>query len=302
MRLVASLSWRLGCALNRAFTHCDDLAASPGVNDTMLKLLDEGVCYSFSVIGNGFGFQDLRDRVTSGQTSTHVSFWVHLNLSEGLPAAAPEHVPLLLNSKGQLHWSFMQVFRQLVLSSRSRRQLLLKQIEIEWRAQIDRVLSLTDQETIHVVGVDGHQHVHVIPPLFRLASRLTIATQRKYVRVPYEALYFAKFSDVLTLAWWIGLTKSVVLRICLRFCKSAQRSHQFVGVIYSGKMTQLAAKRGVDASIRNSYDSLPILVLFHPCACLPDETSLWEGTNLGAWYADSWRHTEAEEIRRFHNL
>lgn len=268
----------------------------------MLELLDEGVCHSFSVIGNGFGFQDLQDRVTSGRVSAQVSFWVHLNLSEGFPAAAPELVPLLLNSKGQLHWSFMQVVRQLVLSSRSRRQLLLKQIEIEWRAQINRVLSLAGKDNIHVVGIDGHQHVHVIPPLFRIANRLQNETSRTHLRVPSEVPYFAKFSDVTTLAWWKGLTKSAVLRSCLLFCQTAQFSHNFVGVIYSGKMTREAAQRGVNASTRHDSDSSPVLVLFHPCACLPSEASMWDGTSLDTWYADPWRLTEKAEIREFHQL
>lgn len=288
--------------MNLEFAHCDDLAASPGVNEAMLKLLDDGVCHSFSILGNGYGFNDLRDRVDSGQIASDVDFWIHLNLSEGRPAAAPDEVPLLLNSSGQLHWSFIQIARKLAFSTSASRQSLLEQIEIEWRAQMNQVLSLTHRPNIHVVGLDGHQHVHVLPFLVHIARRLQSDSQIDYLRIPSETPYFSKSSDLTTLAWWIGFTKSIVLRTCLLICQSPRDAHRFVGVIYSGRMTMMSARRGVVACKRRGAGSSPILVLFHPCACLPSEAKLWSATSLAKWYRDPWRLIELDEIRLFHEV
>ena len=102
---------------------------------------------------------------------------VHLNLSDGKPIS-DQPVPTLTNEQGDFSGG-----PETLLLRLARRSLLLKEIELEWEAQIEKV-RLAGISPTHL---DGHKHVHMLPGLFEIALRLAKRNNIAAIRVAHEA-------------------------------------------------------------------------------------------------------------------
>jgi chitin disaccharide deacetylase len=103
---------------------------------------------------------------------------VHLNLSGGAPVAEPEAVNSLVNDSGQFDGGPESLLLRI-----AKRDVMLREVEQEWDAQIDKVKSAGIEPT----HLDGHKHVHMLPGLFEIALRLAKRHGIGAIRVAHEA-------------------------------------------------------------------------------------------------------------------
>ena len=113
-------------------------------------------------------------------------------------------------------------------------------VAIEWRAQLDLLRSRLGGKPIH--HLDGHQHLHVVPGLWRV----TLALQREYgvalIRRPCEPTRRAWLKDF---PMGAGLQ-------ALAACRAVRREERFFGV-------------GTSMAFRaRAYRRLGAAVLAHP--------------------------------------
>jgi predicted glycoside hydrolase/deacetylase ChbG (UPF0249 family) len=90
-------------------------------------------------------------------------FGVHLNLTQGRPVLPVARVPSLVGADGR--------FRPLgaFLIRLAFRRIVMDEVAAEWRAQIDAAR----RAGVRISHLDSHQHVHLIPRIFRrVAVRL----------------------------------------------------------------------------------------------------------------------------------
>ena len=99
-------------------------------------------------------------------------------------------LPLLVDGDGFFHRGFIGLFR-LVHSRRANEA--LEQIERECTAQTERLESLG----FELDHVDSHQHVHMIPQIFRIAAALA-AARGIAIRVADEPLFLPDREPVRT--------------------------------------------------------------------------------------------------------
>jgi len=160
--------------LRNLIVNADDLGWSDGVNRGIAEAHRHGIVTSASLLANGAAFVLA---VELARTTPGLGVGVHLNLSDGKPAAEPETVTSLLNDDGEF-----AVGPESLLLRLARRVLDLGEVEREWEAQITKVR----EAGIAPTHLDGHKHVHMLPGLFEIALRLAKRHGIAAVRVAHE--------------------------------------------------------------------------------------------------------------------
>jgi predicted glycoside hydrolase/deacetylase ChbG (UPF0249 family) len=155
--------------------NADDFCWTEGVNRGIVEAFGNGIVTSTSLLANGAAFAS---GIEALRSAPGLGIGVHLNLSDGPPVADRETVTSLLNDEG--------VFAggpESLLLRRARRGLLLREVEREWDAQIEKVR----EARIEPTHLDGHKHVHMLPGLFEIALRLAKRHAIGAIRVSLEA-------------------------------------------------------------------------------------------------------------------
>jgi len=163
-----------GQALKNLIVNADDLGWTEGVNRGIVEAFRHGIVTSASLLANGVAFAG---GVMAARSAPGLGVGVHLNLSDGKPVADREAVMSLLNDNGDFAGG-----PQSLLLKRARRGLVLREVEEEWAAQIQKVSDAGIQPT----HVDGHKHVHMLPGLFEIALRLAKKHGIGAIRVSLE--------------------------------------------------------------------------------------------------------------------
>lgn len=161
--------------MRNLIVNADDLGWTEGVNRGIVKAHREGLVTSTSLLANGRAF-DSAVRLES--SNPELGIGVHLNLSDGEPAAPAEKVAGLLNKAGLFEGGPGSLL--LKIASRSLR---LEEVEREWDAQIQKIRAAG----IKATHVDGHKHVHMLPGLFEIALRLAKKHGIGAIRISNEA-------------------------------------------------------------------------------------------------------------------
>jgi predicted glycoside hydrolase/deacetylase ChbG (UPF0249 family) len=154
--------------------NADDLAWTEGVNRGIAEAHRNGIVTSATLLANGAAFASAVELV---KTTPSLGVGVHLNLSDGKPVSPPDLVRSIVNDRGE----FVGGPEALLLRI-TRRNLQLKEVEIEWDRQIHKVVNAG----IHPTHLDGHKHVHMLPGMFEIALRLAKRNAIAAVRISHE--------------------------------------------------------------------------------------------------------------------
>jgi predicted glycoside hydrolase/deacetylase ChbG (UPF0249 family) len=151
--------------------NADDLGMTPGTNRAIFEGFDKGAITHTSVMANG----DYFDEAMEGMASRgELGLGVHLNLSYG--KALIEN-PLYCDDKSVFNLGYGAL-----LTKRNREFLLA--VEKEFEAQIKRVLERREVLT----HLDSHRHIHLIPHLYAIVTKLAKKYRIPRVRLINESL------------------------------------------------------------------------------------------------------------------
>lgn len=160
--------------MRNLIVNADDLGWTEGVNRGIVETHRKGLVTSTTLLANGRAFDS---GIDAARQNPELGIGVHLNLSDGPPAAPADQVPGLLNAAGELDIGPERLM--LRIASRS---LPLDEVEREWDAQIGKIR----EAGISPTHLDGHKHVHMLPGLFELALRLAKKHGIRAIRVAHE--------------------------------------------------------------------------------------------------------------------
>ena len=146
--------------MKRLIVNADDFGMAPGVNRAIVESHRTGIVTSTSLLANAAAFDEAAALARANPT---LAIGVHLNLTEGRPLSNPAKLGALVTGSGEFLGNPESLFFRMVAGRVS-----LDAIEREYHAQIQRVLAAG----IHPTHLDGHQHVHMWPPVFALTARL----------------------------------------------------------------------------------------------------------------------------------
>ena len=160
--------------MRNLIVNADDLGWTEGVNWGIVEAHRNGLVTSTTLLANGRAFDSALE---AARQNPQLGIGVHLNLSDGPPAAPADQVPGLLNSAGELDGG-----PEGLLLLIAHRGLQLDEIEREWDAQIRKIRNAGISPT----HLDGHKHVHMLPGLFELALRLAKKHGIRAIRLAHE--------------------------------------------------------------------------------------------------------------------
>lgn len=160
--------------MRNLIVNADDLGWTEGVNRGIAEAHRNGIVTSASLLANGAAFAS---GVELGRATPGLGVGVHLNLSDGPPAAPRDLVSGLLNERGELEGRPESLLLRL-----ARRSVLLEEVEREWDAQIRKVRECG----VHPTHIDGHRHVQMLPGLFEIALRLAKRHGIAAIRISHE--------------------------------------------------------------------------------------------------------------------
>ena len=160
--------------MKHLIVNADDFGMSPGINRAVLEAHRSGIVTSTSLLANGAAFEEA---VAAARATPALGVGVHVNLTQGCPVGGAAGLGALVGSDGEFLGNAERVYFRMVAG-----RISMDAAEREIRAQIERVQDAGIQPT----HLDGHQHVHMWPPLFALAARLAAEYGLWGVRVSRE--------------------------------------------------------------------------------------------------------------------
>lgn len=221
--------------MNRVIIHADDYAISGHVSESVAEQIKTGAIESISVMPNmsatEAGIRLLAPYANRVLTS------IHLNLVEGKCVADKELLPILTDEEGFFKLSWLQIMLKSV------RKEFRRQAAIEFRAQIKRTQGLLRQAGFTGrVRLDSHQHIHMIPGIFKTVCSLTKEFDVEYIRLTREPLLpFFRVKGLWKTYSVVNLAKNILLnlfaipdRYLLKRLKL--NYNYFFGLLITGKM------------------------------------------------------------------
>jgi chitin disaccharide deacetylase len=160
--------------MKRLIVNADDFGLTEGVNRAILDGHRNGIITSTTLMANGTAFDSA---VTTALATPDLGIGVHLNLTQGWPVSSASQIPSIVAHDGSFYPSPGELVKQVL-----RRSAKLKDIETELRSQIEKIASAG----IRITHLDGHKHIHLLPPIFGLVLKLARAYGIHCVRCPME--------------------------------------------------------------------------------------------------------------------
>jgi predicted glycoside hydrolase/deacetylase ChbG (UPF0249 family) len=208
----------------RLIVNADDLGLHQDINLGVYQAHTEGIVTSASVVACGAAFDHASTII---QECAELDVGVHLTLVEEQPLCQATEIPSLVGPDGRFLPSYRhltaRVLRGSVSSADVRREL---------RAQIERVIA-TGCRPSHL---DGHQHVHLLPPVWRIARELAGEYGIRRIRVPHFASLFGSPRSLFDPFFRLGL--NILSATVAGLAKAAEPKIRTVGLHLSGRLVE----------------------------------------------------------------
>ncbi len=241
---------------NKFILNADDFGINNSINKGILDGYNCGIINSTSLCANGDAFNSAINDILP--ECPNLCIGVHLNIIEG-KALCPEQVPLLVDKNGYFNNSWTQLLKN------SFNNEFLKQVEIEFRAQIEKI-----KTHLNPAHIDSHVHTHGIPNLFELTCKLANEYNIPYVRTQYEKPYITPvLSKHLNINYPVNQIKVLLLNTFSKINKKTlnrypnlKTNDYLIGVSYTGMMDDKTIKNGL--KVFKNRENLLIEALIHP--------------------------------------
>lgn len=209
----------------RLIVNADDFGLTEAVNEGIVEAHQGGIVTATTLIASGAAFAHA---VRLARKAPTLDVGVHLTLTEEQPVSPAREVPSLLGADGRFHPHATAFVKRYFAG-----QISLAEVERELDAQIARALS----QGFRISHLDGHQHVHMVPGIRRIAGKLAQKYGIPAIRFPREAprLYMLRDGD--------AAARLAQLFALNAFCaaadvRGAARPDHFVGFFYGGRLTK----------------------------------------------------------------
>ncbi len=146
--------------MKQLIVNADDFGIAPGVNRAIVEAHSTGIVTSTTLLANAAAFDEA---VAAARAHPSLAVGIHLNLTQGRPLSNPTLLGDLVNPSGEFLGNAEALYARMVTD-----RVPLDAIEREFHAQIQRVFAAGIRPT----HLDGHQHVHMWPPVFAITARL----------------------------------------------------------------------------------------------------------------------------------
>ncbi len=156
--------------------NADDFGLTRGVNEGIIRAHRDGILTSATLMATGPAFEDA---VEGARATPTLGVGCHLVLTGGVAIAPRKEIPSLVDAAGRLPRSLGSFVARL-----SSGRILTQEIEVELRAQIEKIRAAGIEPT----HCDTHKHTHAHPAVMKVLARLIQELKIPRVRKPVEDL------------------------------------------------------------------------------------------------------------------
>ena len=225
--------------------NADDFGYSKDNNEAIKLGYEAGIITATSLLANMEGYEHAVFEILP--KIKNIDIGIHFNIIEGKSLT---NQPMLCDKNGYFNNGYLK----LILKSNNKQ--FIKQIETEFRAQIEKILKHNK-----ISHIDSHVHTASIPNIHKLITKLAKEYNVKYIRTPYEKPYIV-LNKSLNFKFLINILKNILLNsFSLINKKEIKTNDYFVGVLYTGKMDEKTILNGLKW-IRKENSITEII--FHP--------------------------------------
>ena len=215
----------------------DDLALNENSNEAIFELINENILNGASILANGEYFNKA---IELFKNSKKFSLGVHLNIIEGKSLTNCK----VLGRNGVFNLNYLQ----LILLSFNKN--FLNEVEVEFRAQIEKTINEFQALDMYPERLDSHVHTHAIPNIFKIVEKLALEYKISYVRLQNEYIYKSngKYPKIINLIK-IFLLKFFTFFNKKRIKRSGLKFNDFiVGVGFTGEMNKNTIEDGINSA------------------------------------------------------
>ena len=276
------------------YINADDFGLSEGINKGIIDCINKGCVNSVSVIPNGHctikGIKNLNFKKLK-------KISIHLNLNEFSPLSNVKKIQDIIN-KDKLFLSPVRLLIINFFSFGSSRQKYKKQIEHELDLQIKSIISKINKKGI-TIGLDSHNHIHLIPFIFNIICKLSKKYKINYIRLPREKSILRQFNLMYAMEYSKNIIKVLALNFfCLIavFKKNDKIffNENFYGSLYSGNFTLKKLKKVMLIAVKNKGTTE---IISHPGYILKKDKKLWlSKKNIKNYFSNN-RKIEANALK-----
>ena len=207
-------------SIRRLIINADDYGLCPEVNDGIEELNEASMLGGVSLLANG----DWLSQAIGYLSKDHqLCAGAHLNTVEGNPVSASSKIEIIIDRKGAF-LGLPGLLRRWIQHPGT----TARAVEIEWRAQIERLLALG----IKLYHADSHQHLHAFPPAFKCIVRLCREYGITALRIPNDRVQVH-----LRLVGTLALRSSLALSHLATSTQGLQCNDHFLGFRRAGHYT-----------------------------------------------------------------
>lgn len=208
----------------------DDFGRSSAINAAIIQAHREGILTGASLMVGGEAWEEA---VALAHATPTLAVGLHLVVSGGPAVLSPDRLPHLVDADGRFPDDPLRLGLRYAYS-RAAQQELAEEVAAQFQRFAATGLPLSH--------VDGHQHLHVHPVVFRLLLPLARRHGARGVRVPTDDLVLALRYDRRKagekIGWALGL--GLVSGWCRRQAQAngLAVADQVYGIFQSGRMTE----------------------------------------------------------------
>lgn len=230
---------------------------------------------------NGFGVvanPDCATQISAAFTKNKnldCVFCAHLNITDGMAMGGYVEKSILVAPNGRLQIGFLQALMILLIGGKRKKQ-FLSEVYQEWDAQLTFISQISPERK--VIVINGHNYVHMLPSLFKIAIQLGEKHQIPHIRFVNESFFLSGVKEILSISFYVNLCKLFVLSLCkmkirrMKILFSALSEETF-GVLYSGKVSADVVKKVIKKAMIRGVSSMEIV--FHPGLSSHEEMEKW---------------------------
>lgn len=238
----------------KAIIENDDFGLSYGFNRGISDSFQRGITQSTCLRVNSYAYQDACSKIRKNIKS--IGRGVHVDLTHG-----PFLTKKIINSSGKYGFSFLEYFFKFMLPSKKFIRLVKNEIE----AQVAKA----ENDGIKIDHINGHDHVHMIPSIFKIFCEVAQKHNIKWIRLVNEPFYLINdFKLNIKIFFYGNFLKYILLKIFSATNKPIAHKYglrttdAFYGLIYSNHMNTKVMIKSLVNALKN--DCKIVEVVSHP--------------------------------------
>jgi hopanoid biosynthesis associated protein HpnK len=245
--------------MKQLILNADDFGLTRGVNEGIVRAHRQGILTSATLMARSPAFDDA---VAQAKAAPTLGIGCHLVLVGGTAVSPPAEIPSLVDADGKFPATLPQLVAK--VSSGAVR---LRDIEMELRAQIEKVR----RAGIEPTHLDTHKHTHAHPKVMNALGRVAREMGIRRVRKPAEDLAASWETQSGTDRSWSQLVSAAAVRAASPWFQSLARKYglrspdHFLGLAMTGRISASVLRQLIDTLPEGSTE-----IMLHPGVCDDD--------------------------------